>query len=136
MNNYSENLPIKSSKRLQIIDITDKINRFINNSDVTNGIAIIFSKHSTSSIIINENEKGLLNDFEKILTKIVPDKNSYEHDIIDNNADSHLRSMILGSSETIPIKNNKLDLGTWQSVFFIEFDGPRNRNIELIAIGT
>ncbi len=77
----------------------------------------------------------MLYDFESILNKIIPKNNSYKHDFIDNNADSHIKSLFLGSSETIPFSNNDLSIGTWQSVFFVEFDGPRTRKVELTVIG-
>lgn len=75
------------------------------NLNWTDRIINIFSKHSTSAIIINENEDGLLSYFENVLTEIIPENNSYSHDIIDGNADSHLRSLFLGPSETIPFSN-------------------------------
>ena len=77
-----------------------------------------------------------MNDLEFTLDNLISDKFSYNHDRIDNNARSHLKSFLLSSSECLPIKNGKLDLGTWQSVFFIELDGPRqNRTISLTIIG-
>ena len=125
----SKKLILNSNKNFEIIDITSAINQEI---DIESGIANIFSKHSTSAIIINENETGLLNDLELMLSDLVSDKYSWQHDRIDNNAKSHLKSFLLSSSETIPISNGKLDLGTWQSVFFIELDGPRkNRTVNL-----
>ena len=128
---YSLNLD--TNKNFEIIDITSKINDLI---DVENGIVSIFSRHSTSAIVVNENESGLLNDLEFTLNNLIQDKFSYEHDKIDNNAKSHLKSFLLSSSECLPIKNSRLDLGTWQSVFFIELDGPRvNRTITLTIIG-
>ncbi|MBO6123370.1 MAG: YjbQ family protein [Methanobrevibacter sp.] len=124
---------INTNKNFEIIDITSKINDWI---DVENGIISIFSKHSTSAIVVNENESGLLNDLEFTLDNLISDKFSYNHDRIDNNARSHLKSFLLSSSECLPIKNGMLDLGTWQSVFFIELDGPRqNRTISLTIIG-
>ncbi len=136
----NKSLKIDSNENFQIIDITSDIKIIfdeINNDNVlSNGILNIFTKHSTSAIVINENEKGLLGDFEFILEDLVQDKNNYSHDLIDNNASSHLKSFLLGSSETIPIVNGKIDLGTWQSIFFIELDGPRrNRTIDLTFIG-
>ena len=103
---------INTNKNFEIIDITSKINDWI---DVENGIISIFSKHSTSAIVVNENESGLLNDLEFTLDNLISDKFSYNHDRIDNNARSHLKSFLLSSSECLPIKNGKLDLGTWQS---------------------
>ena len=124
---------INTDKKFEIIDITSKINELI---DIDEGIVSVFSKHSTSAIVVNENEQGLLSDFEFMLSNLVTDKYSYQHDRIDNNAKSHLKSFLLSSSECLPIKNSKLDLGTWQSVFFIELDGPRrSRTITLTMVG-
>ena len=129
----SYSLKIDTSKNFEIIDITSKINELI---DVEEGIISIFSRHSTSAIVVNENESGLLRDLEFTLGNLITDKYSYDHDRIDNNARSHLKSFLLSSSECLPIKNGRLDLGTWQSVFFIELDGPRyGRTISLTIIG-
>ena len=129
----SYSLKIDTSKNFEIIDITSKINELI---DVEEGIISIFSRHSTSAIVVNENESGLLRDLEFTLDNLITDKYSYDHDRIDNNARSHLKSFLLSSSECLPIKNGRLDLGTWQSVFFIELDGPRHgRTISLTIIG-
>ncbi|MBE6499938.1 MAG: YjbQ family protein [Methanobrevibacter thaueri] len=124
-------LQIDTHKKFEIIDITSRINDLI---DVDEGIISIFSKHSTTAIVVNENESGLLKDFESILNDLVPDDN-YNHDKIDNNASSHLKSLLLSSGECLPVKDFRLDLGVWQSVFFIELDGPRvARTISLKVI--
>ena len=129
----STSLKINTNKNFEIIDITSQINDLI---DIEEGIISIFSKHSTSAIVVNENESGLLNDLEFMLINLVSDKFTYQHDRIDNNARSHLKSFLLSSSESLPIKNGKLDLGTWQSVFFVELDGPRrNRTVTLTMVG-
>lgn len=126
-------LKIDTNKNFEIIDITSKINDLI---DVDEGMISIFSRHSTSAIVVNENESGLLRDLEFTLNNLITDKYSYDHDRIDDNAPSHLKSFLLSSSECLPIRNGRLDLGTWQSVFFIELDGPRhNRTISLTIIG-
>ena len=128
----SKKIILNTNKNFEVIDITSKINQEI---DIESGIVNIFSKHSTSAIVVNENESGLLADLELMLSDLVSDKYSWQHDRIDNNAKSHLKSFLLSSSETIPISNGKLDLGTWQSVFFIELDGPRkNRTVNLTFI--
>lgn len=129
----SYSLKLDTNKQFEIIDITSRINELI---DINEGIISIFSKHSTSAIVVNENEKGLLADFEFTLENLITDKYSYSHDRIDNNARSHLKSFLLSSSESLPVKNQKLDLGTWQSVFFVELDGPRrSRTITLTMVG-
>ena len=129
----SNSLIINTSRNFEIIDITSKVNELI---DIENGIVSIFSRHSTSAIVVNENERGLLKDLEITLDSIVTDKFSYNHDRIDNNARSHLKSFLLSSSECLPVKDGRLDLGTWQSVFFIELDGPRRgRTVTLTMVG-
>lgn len=128
-----DSLKIDTNKKFEIIDITSRINDLI---DIEEGIVSIFSKHSTSAIAVNENEKGLLNDLEKMMDNLISDEFRYQHDMIDNNAKSHLKSFLLSSSECLPVKNSKLDLGTWQSVFFIELDGPRrSRTVTLTMVG-
>lgn len=128
----SKKLILNSNRNFEIIDITVMIN---NEIDIKSGIVNVFSKHSTSAIVVNENESGLLKDLELMLSDLVSDKYSWQHDRIDNNAKSHLKSFLLSSSETIPILDGKLDLGTWQSVFFVELDGPRNnRTVDLTFI--
>ena len=136
----SKSLKIGSSSNFQIMDITRDIVAILNETSkenkIENGIVNIFTKHSTSAIRVNENEKGLLLDYEKALKDIVKEKDNYKHDFIDNNAAYYIRAFLLGSSETIPIVDGRLDLGTWQSIFFIELDGPRrNRAIDLTFIG-
>lgn len=129
----SHSLKIDTNRNFEIIDITSRINELI---DIEDGIISIFSKHSTSAIVVNENESGLLSDFEFMLDNLVSDEFSYQHDRIDDNARSHLKSFLLSSSECLPVKNGKLDLGTWQSVFFIELDGPRRaRTVTLTMVG-
>ena len=128
-----ETLTLNTKRKFEIIDITSQINDLI---DIDNGIISIFSRHSTTAIVVNENEAGLLRDLEFTLDNLIGDKFTYQHDRIDDNARSHLKSFILSSSECLPIRNSRLDLGTWQSVFFIELDGPRhNRQISLTMMG-
>lgn len=136
----SKSLKISSSSNFQIMDITRDVVAVLNEinkeNKMDNGIVNIFTKHSTSAIRVNENEKGLLLDFEEALKDIVKETDNYKHDFIDNNAASHIRAFLLGSSETIPIADGRLDLGTWQLIFFVELDGPRsNRTVELTFIG-
>ena len=116
---------LKTHERMEIINITTEINFILEKNSIKKGLVNIYSKHSTSGIVINEDEPGLLKDFQNTLETLVPSNGNYKHDRIDNNADSHIRSFLIGNSETIPLYNGKLDLGTWQSIFFVELDGPR-----------
>ncbi|RLI89723.1 MAG: YjbQ family protein [Candidatus Altiarchaeales archaeon] len=123
-------IQVKTNRRTELIDITDMINSIIAKSEAGDGIALIFTKHTTVALIVNENEAGLISDIEASLKRLIP-KQDYKHDRIDNNADSHLRSILLQSSIVLPIKGSHLDLGTWQRVILIELDGPRNRTVTI-----
>jgi len=131
----TEILELETSKRVQIIDITRNIDAALAESGLRKGLVNIYSKHSTSAIFINENESGLLEDYQNLIESLIPTGNNYKHNRIDNNADSHLRSFIIGNNETIPFENGSMDLGTWQSVFFLDMDGPRNRRITITIMG-
>ncbi len=131
----NELLELETTDKVEIIDITGNINAAIVESGLRKGLVNIYSKHSTSGVFINENESGLLEDFKDVIQLIVPTNGNYQHNRIDNNADSHLRSFLIGCNETIPIEEAKLSLGTWQSVLFVEFDGPRTREITISIIG-
>ena len=124
---------IESKKRRELIDISEKINKMIS-EEKDHGLLNVFVPHTTAGVIINENESGLKNDIIKTFEKIVPENGDYEHNLIDNNADAHLLSIILKNSVNIPFVDGKLLLGTWQSIFFVELDGPRQRNIIITAI--
>lgn len=127
-------MKIDTNLAVELIDITDNVLEDVNKSSIRSGICVISTPHTTTAIIINENEPGLLSDMFNLLNKLVPPGAGYNHDRIDNNADSHLRAMLLGSSETIPIVEGKLVLGTWQRIFFVELDGPRQRKVNITLI--
>ena len=127
---------LSTSKKQELIDITNKISSVIKKSKIKNGLCNIFAAHATAAIIINENyDPNICLDLIDALNKLVP-SGIWRHDRIDDNADAHIKSAILGPSETIPIKNGSLELGRWQSVAFAELDGPRNdRKIIITIIG-
>jgi len=121
---------ISTTKKQEIIDITDKVNSIIKKSKAKEGICNVFAAHATAAIVINENyDPNICLDLLDALNKLVP-IGIWRHDKIDGNADAHIKSAILGPSETMPVKNGSLDLGQWQSLMFCELDGPRsNRRI-------
>jgi len=127
-------MEIRTNRRIQLIDITDGVRAKVKESGVREGICVVSTRHTTSSIIVNENEQGLKKDILDMLETLVPENKSYVHNTIDNNADSHLRAVLLGNSIIIPIEDNHLVLGTWQSIFFVELDGPRTRKVDIKII--
>ena len=127
-------MDIQTKTRTELIDITDRVRAEVKVSGIKEGICVITTPHTTCGMIINENERGLRADILDLLESLVPENKKYAHNSIDNNADSHLRAMLLGNSKTIPLEDGHPVLGTWQSIFFVELDGPRNRivNVKLI----
>ncbi len=124
-------MDIQTTTQTELIDITDRVRAAVRESGIKDGICVISTRHSTGSIIINENERGLRNDILDLLENLIPENKSYAHNQIDNNAHAHLRAVLLGMSETVPIEDGHPVLGTWQSIFFVELDGPRKRTVNI-----
>ncbi|MDK2796212.1 MAG: hypothetical protein PWQ22_536 [Archaeoglobaceae archaeon] len=118
-------IEIRTTKKEGILDITTEVERSIEGS----GVALIYTPHTTASLILNEAESGLLQDLLNALERIVPANEQYRHNKIDNNASAHIKASILGNAVVVPFENGKLQLGTWQRVLFVEFDGPRMRKV-------
>lgn len=129
----TESIRINTNIKMELINITPHIKEIIRKYGVDNGLVNISTKHTTSAIIINEDESGLKEDLLSVLSEIIPD-NDYLHDRIDNNAKSHLMAMLTTANQTIPVIKSNLSLGTWQSIFFLELDGPRQNREVIISI--
>lgn len=127
-------MDIQTRTRTELIDITDRVRTAVKDSGIKDGICVITTPHTTCSMIINENERGLRADILDLLESLVPENKKYAHNSIDNNAEAHLCAVLLGNSEMIPIEDGHLVLGTWQSIFFVELDGPRNRTVHVKII--
>ncbi|MEF8784696.1 MAG: secondary thiamine-phosphate synthase enzyme YjbQ [Haloarculaceae archaeon] len=121
---------VSTDDRLSVLNITDRVDEEL--SADASGTATVFVDHTTAAIVINEAEQRLLSDFEDALAELVPDE-GWAHDEIDDNADSHIRSLLLGPGETVPVENGQVALGTWQSVLLVECDGPRKRTVKVIS---
>jgi len=132
---YQEAFEVKSSKRREIIDITERVEKIVEKSKIKNGLCLIFLPHATSAIIFEENESGLIEDMEEFLEKVFPRGIGYKHDMIDDNADAHLASGFIGQSRIYPVENGRIVRGTWQRALLIELDGPRKREVHLTIIG-
>ncbi|MBN1860678.1 MAG: YjbQ family protein [Candidatus Thermoplasmatota archaeon] len=121
-------LHIRSNRRNEMIDITQDIHRLVSEEKITDGFVILYVPHTTAGITINEGaDPSVQQDIIHTLEKLVPEQASYHH--AEGNSDAHIKASLLGSSVTVLIKKGKLVLGTWQSIFFYEGDGPRNRTI-------
>ena len=130
-------IKLDTSKREECIDITSEVNGILSNSGITEGLCSVFCMHTTAAIIINENyDLNICHDFLEALGKIIP-RGKWKHDKVDGNADAHIKSSIIGAEKIIPIKSGKLFLGKWQSLMFVEFDGPREgRRIAVTILGS
>ncbi len=123
-----KHLNISTELRMELIDITSDIQKIVKETKVKNGVCYIFIPHTTAGIVINENaDSSVKRDFLVELNKIVPDREYFTHS--EGNSSAHIKTNLVGSSETVFIEDGKLALGTWQGIFFCEFDGPRSRNM-------
>lgn len=131
-------LVFKTNKGACLSDVTEQINELIADSGIDSGVATLCTQHTTTALMVNENERRLLDDIRLFLDKLVPPTAYYLHNDIHlrecpedepENAHAHIAALLLGNSESIPIENGKLRLGQWQSVIFAELDGPRERSL-------
>jgi secondary thiamine-phosphate synthase enzyme len=123
-----EKIRLKTSSRIELLDITEKIQKLITNSGVSDGVCIVFCPHTTAGLTINENaDPSVKNDITAKLNKLVPENSGYTH--AEGNSDSHIKASLFGASLTIFVGLGKLILGTWQAIYFCEGDGPRQREV-------
>jgi secondary thiamine-phosphate synthase enzyme len=122
---------VSSRKRCEMIDITDKVRSFIGQSGIKDGQLLVFCPHTTAAITINENaDPSVVDDILLTLEELIPQhRRGYRHS--ESNSDAHVKSSLVGTSETLILKDGHLVLGTWQGIYFCEFDGPRTRHIHL-----
>ncbi len=125
----NETFSISTKQRNQMIDITSQVRSFVSQSGITNGDAIVYCPHTTAAITINENaDPSVPHDILLTLEELLPHhRPGYRHS--EGNSDAHCKSSLIGCSEQILIKDESLNLGTWQGIFFCEFDGPRSRKV-------
>ena len=140
MKTFFEELKIATKADFELVEITSKVKDVIAKSGIKNGFVIIFSPHTTGLVRISENEKGLMGDYKDFFGKVVPAKGEYRHNKtnVDDrpNAHAHLQSMLVNSSESVPLRDGKLLLGTWQTIFFVELDGARpERKVTIEVMG-
>jgi secondary thiamine-phosphate synthase enzyme len=133
-------IEIETERRMEIIDITDRVEHALLESTLREGesgagLCLVFSLHTTAGLIVNEADGALIDDILDLLEKIVPKGAGYLHDRGDGNAHAHLQATLLGNSVIVPVKGRSLALGTWQRILFVELDGPRKRNVFIQLIG-
>lgn len=123
-------LSVKSKTRTELIDITSQIQKAVRSSSVSEGICMLYVPHTTAAITINESaDPWVASDIMMVLNQFIPWKHDYRH--LEGNSPAHIKSTLVGASEMIAIENSNLVLGTWQGIFFCEFDGPRTRKVHM-----
>ncbi len=150
MKHHFENHDLVTERSSQLIDVTDELHAAVERADVENGMALVYSPHTTCAIVFNEHESGFIDDFNELLAELAPeDGRYYRHDDLEirtegieddtglyPNGHSHLRAGLLSSSsQTVPIVDGNLMLGRWQRIFFCELDRSRPRKIFIQVIG-
>jgi len=126
----NKTLTVKTSSQTELIDLTGKIEKAIQSEGIDQGVCFLFVPHTTAAVTINEHaDPSVRPDIVMVLNKIVPWEEAYRH--MEGNSPAHIKASIMGSSEMVAVENGRLKLGTWQGVFFCEFDGPRTRKIHV-----
>ncbi len=126
-------ISIKSSSRSEMIDITSLIKNEVTKAGANQGLCVVYVPHTTAGVTINEGaDPSVCDDILNKLDRLIPRDEGYRH--MEGNSDSHIKASLMGSSVSVIIENNSLLLGTWQKIFFCEFDGPRSRSVNLKII--
>jgi secondary thiamine-phosphate synthase enzyme len=137
MKSYRRELHFNIPSRRGLVNITDEVQEAVTESGVKEGLVLVNAMNITASVFINDDESGLHSDYERWLEKLAPEKpyDMYAHNGYEDNADAHLKRTIMGRETVVAITNGKLDFGTWEQIFYFEFDGMRNKRVLIKIIG-
>jgi len=121
-------IPVKSKKRAELIEVTAEVQQAVSKSGVKEGICVVYCPHTTAAVTINENaDPSVKADIVNTLNKLVPENAGYSHS--EGNSDAHIKAALMGNSRTVLVQSGQPVLGTWEGIFFAEFDGPRSRKL-------
>jgi len=137
LKSYKKELWFTTKKRREFINITKEVQSAIDESDIKEGLVLVNAMHITASVFINDDEFGLLSDFENFLEKLAPEKpySQYAHNGYEDNADAHIKRQIMGREVVCAVTEGKLDFGPWERIFYGEFDGLRKKRVLIKIIG-
>ena len=136
MKSHTEYLVFETRKRREMVHITDQVEQIVRRSGVEDGLCFVSPMHITAAVYVNDHESGLIEDIGKWLEELAPARPDYKHHQTgEDNGDAHLKSLLLHHETTLPVTNGKLDLGTWQRVFYAEFDGQRRKRVIVKVLG-
>ncbi len=132
----TEYLHFHTKKRREYVHITPQVEAVVKKSGVKEGMALVSAMHITAGVYVNDNESGLIHDIDRWIEDLAPAKPDYEHHQTgEDNADAHLKALIINHEIIVPITNGKLDFGTWQRIFYAEFDGQRDKRVIVKVMG-
>ena len=124
---------VRTSRREELVEITGEVARFVSQSGVTEGAVLVFCPHTTAAITINENaDPDVRHDLVDGLARIAPHDARWRH--VEGNSDGHVKSSLVGASLLVPVEGGRMQLGTWQAIYFAEFDGPRTRTVDVTLL--
>ena len=129
---------IRTAARTAVVNVTAETRKALARARITRGLAVLTVPHTTCGLCVNEDEPGLRRDLELVtssLIDLVKPREGFNHDRVDDNARAHLTAILLGHSLTLPVVDSALSLGTWQSLFLVEIDGPRQRRLDMVFLG-
>ncbi|TDF73054.1 secondary thiamine-phosphate synthase enzyme YjbQ [Candidatus Syntrophosphaera thermopropionivorans] len=137
MKSYRKEIWMFVDKRRGFVNITSEVENCVQESGIQEGLCLVNPMHITASVFINDDEQGLHQDFERWLEKLAPEKPyaQYAHNGFEDNADAHLKRQIMGREVVVAVTNGRLDLGTWEQIFYSEFDGKRRKRVLVKIIG-
>ena len=137
MKSYRKELSFHLPQRRGLVNITPDVEKAVRESGVQEGLVLVNAMNITASVFINDDESGLHHDYEVWLEKLAPEKpySQYRHNGYEDNADAHLKRTIMGREVVVAITNGQLDFGTWEQIFYFEFDGKRNKRVLIKIIG-
>ncbi|GBC82550.1 hypothetical protein HRbin10_01677 [bacterium HR10] len=136
MKAHTEYLEFHTKTRREYINITREVERAVQRSGIREGVVVISALHTTAGVYINDDEDGLLHDLDEMLEKIAPSGAPYRHHATgEDNGDAHLKCLLIHHQVIVPVTDGKLDLGTWQRIFYAEFDGRRRKRVVIKVLG-
>jgi secondary thiamine-phosphate synthase enzyme len=136
MRSHTEYLTFNTKRHREYVHITPRVEEILRKSGVQDGIVLVSAMHITAGVYVNDNEDGLIHDIDAWLEKLAPFKQDYQHHQTgEDNGDSHLKAILVHHQVILPVTHGKLDLGTWQRVFYAEFDGQRSKRVLVKVMG-
>lgn len=133
---HTEYLTVHTKKHRDYIHLTPQVDAAVKKSGIKDGMVLVSAMHITAGVYVNDNESGLIEDIDEWLEKLAPFRKDYQHhDTGEDNGDSHLKALLIHHEVIVPITNAKLDLGTWQRIFYAEFDGQRDKRLIFKVMG-